>query len=130
MITGDHAATATAIAKQIGIIDESQPIDGLVMRGEELDVYHASDNVAAPVITVAFVFCCCFYVVVCVLCFAMLVVFLLSAVCPLLFVCCLLFLSVVCYHIIVYYKKVYRRRPLLAQPIPNSVCESKSRQQT
>lgn len=42
MITGDHAATAAAIAKQIGIIDETQPTDGLVLRGEEIDVYQLS----------------------------------------------------------------------------------------
>ncbi len=39
MITGDHAATATAIAQSLGILNPDQPTDGLVLRGEELDLY-------------------------------------------------------------------------------------------
>lgn len=36
MITGDHAATATAIARQVGLLDEHDATDGLVLTGAEL----------------------------------------------------------------------------------------------
>ena len=36
MITGDHAATATAIARQVGLLDGHARTDGLVLTGAEL----------------------------------------------------------------------------------------------
>ena len=38
MITGDHMATATAIAKQLGIFDETDPEKSRTMKGYEIDL--------------------------------------------------------------------------------------------
>ncbi|KAI8926362.1 hypothetical protein BC831DRAFT_456893 [Entophlyctis helioformis] len=38
MITGDHVATATAIAKDLGIIDEDNPAESRAMKGYEIDL--------------------------------------------------------------------------------------------
>jgi Ca2+-transporting ATPase len=38
MITGDHVATASSIAQDLGIIEPSKPHHNRVMSGEELDI--------------------------------------------------------------------------------------------
>lgn len=36
MITGDHAGTATAIATEVGLLDNTEPAAGSVLTGAEL----------------------------------------------------------------------------------------------
>ncbi|MGF0319149.1 HAD-IC family P-type ATPase [Nocardia fluminea] len=36
MITGDHAATATAIAGRVGLLDPREPVEGMVLTGADL----------------------------------------------------------------------------------------------
>lgn len=43
MITGDHAGTATAIAAQVGLLDEGGPGPGAVLTGPELAALDAED---------------------------------------------------------------------------------------
>jgi cation-transporting P-type ATPase F len=43
MITGDHAATATAIAGQVGILDPREPGEGMVLTGNELATLPSED---------------------------------------------------------------------------------------
>ncbi len=47
MITGDHAATARTIARQVGLLDEGDDDDGKVLTGVELDVIEDQDLPAA-----------------------------------------------------------------------------------
>ena len=43
MITGDHAATATAVAGQVGVLDRTVPGDGLVLTGADLAALPVED---------------------------------------------------------------------------------------
>ncbi len=43
MITGDHAGTATAIAAQVGLLDDRQPNPGVVLTGTDLTALSAED---------------------------------------------------------------------------------------
>ena len=43
MITGDHAGTATAIATQVGLLDEQEPEPGAVLTGTDLAALDADD---------------------------------------------------------------------------------------
>jgi cation-transporting ATPase F len=43
MITGDHAATATAIAGQVGLLDRPEPTGGTVLTGPDLAALPAED---------------------------------------------------------------------------------------
>jgi cation-transporting ATPase F len=43
MITGDHAATATAIASQVGVLDARGPGEGMVLTGTELAALPSED---------------------------------------------------------------------------------------
>jgi cation-transporting P-type ATPase F len=43
MITGDHAGTATAIAAQVGLLDDRRPIEGVVLTGTDLAALSTED---------------------------------------------------------------------------------------